>query len=271
MPTHWLCHQLTTASLLLGAMAAAFGAEPADSRMPLKVLWVEGSHPARSVWRVSATPGPGDSNALARVVTARDWPAGLVPMFAVESEGHVTLRRVPPVGRENFSDPLFFALPPENEPQATRLAGRWRLESRSREGRHHRLAMDWSALGERAAGRLDQDTDFRFAYLTGATWKEDRLSLTVEYIADRYEMSGVWTNGILRGSWRQVPEGDEGTWEAVRPLPEGTIPPVERVLPLYEWRRDDGKERRYTVGDTAAGDGWHREPHPLCRVWPPAP
>ncbi|MBN8247307.1 MAG: hypothetical protein J0L84_07670 [Verrucomicrobia bacterium] len=265
---------LLTLLLPLGVVPTRSGAETPPPPWPLAVLATQEPKPDSVVWRVfpKLESGASNSNTVARgrVIASRDWPAGRVPVFAVESESRVTLRRVPPVGRENFSEPLFFALPPEDEPQAIRLAGRWRLESRSREGRQHRLAMDWSTLGEQAAGRLDQETDFRFAYLTGATWKADRLSLTVEYIADRYEMSGVWTNGVLRGSWRQVPEGDDGTWEAVRPIPERTIPPAESVLPLFEWRRDGDKDRRYTVGDAHPGDGWQREPRPLCRVWPPS-
>lgn len=262
--------RLATTVLLTGAILRLLGDGPVLPTHPLSVLWIQNDGGGNPSWSVSPSPGSGKTNAVpqCRVIAARNWPAGLVPVFAVESEGRVALRRMPPLGRENFSEPLFFALPPEDEPQAARLAGRWRLESRSREGRQHRLAMDWSTLGERAAGRLDQDTDFRFAYLTGATWKANQLTLTVEYIADRYEMSGIWTNGVLRGSWRQVPEGDEGTWEAARPDPERTIPPADGVLPLYEWRRKDSEDRRYTVGDAAPGNGWVQEPRPLCRVWP---
>lgn len=264
---------LISAALLLGFRALSVAQTPTPPPYPLEILWSGDTESGRSVWRVSQKPGPADADFVARgrVVTARHWPAGLIPVFAVESEGGISLRRIPPLGRENFSDPLFFALPPQDEPEATRLAGRWSLSSQSGEGRQYRLAMDWSVLGERAAGRLDQDTDFRFAYLTGATWRENRLQLTVEYIADRYEMEGVWTNDVLRGTWKQVPEGDEGTWEAVRPPQEGAIPPADGMLPFYEWQRDSVGERRYTVGDPSPGDGWKRQPRPLCRVWPLMP
>ncbi|MCW5556823.1 MAG: hypothetical protein KIT22_03140 [Verrucomicrobiae bacterium] len=264
------CLLQTALLLLLSFRVVSLGQTSTPPPYPLEILWSQDADPGSCVWRVSRKPGPADSGSVAhcRVVTARHWPAGLVPVFAVESEGRISLRRMPPSGDENFSDPLFFALPPEDEAEAARLAGRWDLESRSLDGRQHRLAMEWSVLGEQAAGRLDQESDFRFAYLTGATWRENHLQLTVEYIADRYEMRAVWTNGVLRGTWKQVPEGDEGAWEAVRPPQGGTIPPADGGLALYEWRRDSGAERRYTLGNASSGEGWKREPRPLCRVWP---
>src|SRR5688572_8672799 len=58
-------------------------------------------------------------------VTTNVWPAGLVPIFAVEKTNRVELRRYPARGDENSSEPLFYALPPEDEPDATKIAGRW--------------------------------------------------------------------------------------------------------------------------------------------------
>src|SRR5687767_8474623 len=58
-------------------------------------------------------------------VCTNSWPAGLVPVFAVEKTNRVELRRRPGLGQENFSEPLFFALPPGNEPEAAKVAGRW--------------------------------------------------------------------------------------------------------------------------------------------------
>ena len=43
----------------------------------------------------------------------RDWSPGLVPIFAVEKHGRWELRRRPGKGQENFSEPLFLALPPD--------------------------------------------------------------------------------------------------------------------------------------------------------------
>ncbi|MBX3731035.1 MAG: hypothetical protein KF791_00420 [Verrucomicrobiae bacterium] len=251
----------------------------------LMVVWAFGQgHPPEvlsTVWRI---PGPGGGGTwgverpdrpapttairVFRGVVSKAWPEGLVPVFAIEGEGRAELRRLPPLGRENFSDPLCFLLPPEGEPDAALLAGRWTLESESEEGRRHRLAMEWSVAGERAAGRLDQETDFRFAYLTGATWRQRQLEVMVEYISDRYEMSGTWEQGRLRGTWRQVPEGDSGRWEARRPERVRALPPSADTLPLFEWRRDGGSARWYGVGESSPGDGWRREPLPIGRAWP---
>src|SRR5687767_11347178 len=58
-------------------------------------------------------------------VCTNDWPPGMVPIFEVEKANRFELRRRPPRGQENFYAPLFFALPPEDEPDAAKLAGRW--------------------------------------------------------------------------------------------------------------------------------------------------
>ena len=49
---------------------------------------------------------------------SNEWAAGLAPIFIVEKTNRLELRRRPPRGRENFAEPLFFALPPEDEPGA---------------------------------------------------------------------------------------------------------------------------------------------------------
>ena len=58
-------------------------------------------------------------------VVTNGWPTGLVPVFAVEKANGVELRRRGLAGEENTSEPLFFALPPEDEPDAAKVAGRW--------------------------------------------------------------------------------------------------------------------------------------------------
>src|SRR5688572_17015549 len=44
-------------------------------------------------------------------ICTNSWPAGLVPVFAVEKTNRVELRRRPALGQESFSEPLFFAHP----------------------------------------------------------------------------------------------------------------------------------------------------------------
>jgi len=204
-----------------------------------------------------------------RAVAGRFWPAGLVPVFAVESNGRFELRRLPPLGRENFTDPLFFALPLADEPEVARVAGRWSCISRGAEGNQNRLTFEFAVLGERIAGRFDQDTDYRFAFITGGTWRTNGLELAVEHINDRYALTGSWRDGRLTGEWQQLPDGDRGTWEATRPRAEGIVPPESGAVALYEWRRGPDGARRYLLESEKADPGWERTAQPLGRVWPP--
>src|SRR5687767_1891668 len=41
-------------------------------------------------------------------VCTNSWPAGLIPIFAIDKTNRVELRRRPALGQENFSEPLFF-------------------------------------------------------------------------------------------------------------------------------------------------------------------
>ena len=204
-----------------------------------------------------------------RALRAGTWPAGLVPVFVVELEGRTQLRRVPLRGRENFTDPLFFALPPDDEPSAGFLAGRWNLVSASAGGHRHRLAMDLTVLEDRVVGRLDQNSDYRFAFLTGGTWRSNQLALNIEYINDRYILSAADFEGRLSGTWRQEPDGDSGTWEATRAPAGARLPDPAESVPLVEWRRESDGALDYLPGARSPGDGWRRSDRPLCRVWLP--
>ncbi|MBL9175526.1 MAG: hypothetical protein JNL10_18430 [Verrucomicrobiales bacterium] len=260
---------MATLGLLL-VMRNALGDEPLPE-YPLVKVWMERSVDHREEWR-AAPPEPrraGEvpTEAQFRGVFSRLWPGGLVPIYAVELEARVELRRLPMKGRENFSEPLFFALPPADEIDAGRICGRWNLASASKAGRRDRLSMEIAVDGTQVAARLDQETDFRFAFLTGGVWESNRLSVTVEYLNDRYAMTGEESGGVLRGTWRQTPEGDEGIWEAKRPAPTGRIPSPADAVPLFQWTRPADGSRRYLVEGRSPGEGWVREARELCRVW----
>lgn len=268
---------MATVGLAL-ALRDARGADvPAElpPEYPLVKVWMEKLPDHREEWR-AAPPGPNragevPSEAQFRGISVRYWPAGLVPIFAVDLETHVELRRLPMKGRENFSEPLFFALPPAEELQAGRICGRWTLTSASRAGRRDRMALEIAVLGKQAAARLDQDTDFRFAFLTGGIWESNRVTFTVEYVNDRYALTGEEEAGILRGTWRQLPEGDDGVWEAKRPTQTGRIPSLDEVTPLFQWTRPADGRRKYLLEGKSPGDGWVREERELCRVWKATP
>ena len=206
-----------------------------------------------------ATSGPSF-----RVVATDSWPQGLVPVFVVETEKTFELRRLPARGQENFTEPLFFALAPEDEPHAVEIAGRWSCTATNMQRSRHSPDLELAVDGERVAGRFGQQGEYRVASISGGTFRSNRLELEVEWVQDRYTLMGEWQNGKLSGSWRQQDDSDHGTWEAIRSEPPPKIPVTTNLVPLYEWRR--GHERCYSTAKMNE-PGWQRMGRPLCRVW----
>ncbi|HAV64754.1 MAG TPA: hypothetical protein DCY13_20600 [Verrucomicrobiales bacterium] len=203
-------------------------------------------------------------------VTAREWPTGLVPVYAFERRGVYQLGRLPPRGRENFIEPLFFALAPGHDTNATRIAGRWRVVATHREGSVSELGWELAVEGEKLAGRFDQNTDYRFAYVTEGVWRTNRIELKVDYINDRFEIGGGVTNGLAGGSWRRTDDGDSGSWTARRPPDNesATVPSLVGV-PLFEWTHAESGRRRYRLEHETLPAPWSRSMLPLCLVWNP--
>jgi hypothetical protein len=196
-------------------------------------------------------------------VVSASWPAGLVPLFAVEDENKFELRRLPPRGIENSSEPLFFALPREDEPHATRIAGRWSCAATNAQGGKHFPDWELAIDGERIAGRFSPQGEYRVAYITGGTFRSNRFELYSEYFQDRYTLRGQLRGGQLAGTWRQHDDSDRGTWSATRD-DSPVVPAATNIAALYEWRR--GNENRYGT-ESPSGEGWQRATKPLCRVW----
>jgi hypothetical protein len=197
-------------------------------------------------------------------VTTNIWPAGMVPIFAVEKTNRVELRRRPARGDENSSEPLFYALPPEDEPEATKIAGRWECLGVRGTGTKEFFGWDLCLDGENVAGRFDQFTDFRFARIVDGAFRSNQFEMRIEYIMDAYLVKGTWQDGKMKGEWTRVDESENGTWEATRP--KFIVPPATNVSALYEWRRGDDA-RRYRLEDEKLGPEWQRGVRPLCRVW----
>ena len=257
-------------ALVLGTFVS-WDCSIAGEALSLTPVWREKRVGQADTWLVGGgrdRETKGDVVPEFRAVISSHWPAGLVPLFAIETEGRVELRRLPMKGRENFTDPLFFALPPADEPTAVLLAGRWNLISKSAAGHQHRLAMELCVWGERVAGRLDQNTDYRFAFLTSGTWRSHHLTLDIEYINDRYSLTAAESDGVLKGTWGQQPDGDTGTWEATRVVVGGRLPDGTGAIPLREWRRKGDGWVDYRLGTDSPGEGWEPAVRPLCRVWP---
>ena len=173
-------------------------------------------------------------------VVTNNWPTGLVPIFAVELTNHIELRRRPRRGKENGTEPLFFALPPQDEPEAAKVAGRWELEAVRYGGTKDFPVWELAVEGDQVSGRFDQNTDYRFAYLMGGTFQSNVLELRVEYINDAYIIQGTWNADTMNGRWRRADHSEDGPWQATRPA--AVVPPNTNVVNLYEWRRNDARD-----------------------------
>lgn len=203
------------------------------------------------------------TTAFVAVVSAQ-WPEGLVPIFPVGHEdGRFELRRVPRQGQDSNAEPLFFALPREDETNAIRIAGKWHCASTNAQRSVHSPDFELAVDGERVGGRFDPMGEYRVAFITGGTFRSNRLELTVEYINDRFFLTGDWRDGMLSGTWRAHDDMDRGKWVATRSQPAPTLP-TGRAVALYEWKNAAG-QRRYSIDEKMPG--WTRESKPLCRVW----
>jgi hypothetical protein len=264
------------ATALLVTLGFAFGAEPASNSRALAA-----QHPNRlslsPVYRLKAVEGrqlfvtrsergfenlPVEGIAF-YAVTTNEWPAGLVGVFAVEHPKRFELRRRSPRGDENSVEPLFFALPPEDEPDAAKIAGRWQCQAIRGNGSKAYLGWDLNIEAGRLSGRFDPSSEYRVAYLAGGLFQSNHIELRVEYINDVYLLVGEWRAGQLKGMWRQSDDSEHGVWEAARVVHE--LPAGEETAALFEWRRDEG--RRYALEGEEMGVGWERAARPLCRVW----
>jgi len=209
-----------------------------------------------------AKPKPDIEGIAFVAVCTNAWLSGLVPIFAVEKTNRFELRRRPPRGQENYSEPLFFALPPDDEIDAREIAGRWEVDAVRGDSRVN-CALELAVETNTVAGRFDQYSEYRFADMMGGSFRSNVLQLRVEYTGDVYLLSATLTNGHLKGDWRRNDNSEIGTWKASRRDIEFTT--STNVVELYEWRR--GQERRYTVGAERLDAGWERAGRPLCKVW----
>jgi hypothetical protein len=200
-----------------------------------------------------------------RAVVTNAWLTGLAPIFAMNKTNQIELRRRPPRGQENFSEPFFFALPLPEEREAAQLNGRWDCRA-TREGSKPSPVFELAAVGNQVFGRFDQNTDYRFAFITGGSFRSNWLELRVEHIQEAYLLTGHWRDGELRGQWRHSDDSENGTWEASRPR---SPLPSNKTVALYEWRRLADSALCYAVEGEPMSSDWERAPRPLCRVWRP--
>jgi len=198
-------------------------------------------------------------------VITNDWPTGLVPIFMVEKTNWFELRRRPVRGQENDFEPLFFALPPADEPDATKIAGHWDGRAVRGNGDKDFPAWELTIEGDQVSGRFDQDSQYRYAYLAGGTFRSNRLELRAEHNNEVYLLNGEWREGRISGVWHHADATERGTWEATRR--ESCVPASSEIVALYEWRRPLDNGRRYALEGEEMEPSWERSPRPLCRVW----
>ena len=200
-------------------------------------------------------------------VTADEWPAGLVPVFPVARDGgYFELRRLPARGMENVTDPLFFALPNEDDHDAAVISGTWQCSATNSEGSAHSVTWQLGIDGPRVGGRFDPQTEYRFASIVGGTFRSNQLELVVEHTNDRFLLNGTRRGNTFSGTWHQVEGPQLGGWTARRPTVRN-IATTNASVPLYEWTMQGQPARRYLTAGEQAGEGWQRAAHPLCRVW----
>jgi hypothetical protein len=203
------------------------------------------------------------------VVVSQTWPEGMVPVFALDAEhGSFELRRLPPRGLENSADPIFFGLPRIDETNAAKIAGTWSITATNANRSVHHMTWELAADDSSIGGRFDPASEYRVAYVTSGRFESNVLQLQIDYSNDRYEVSGQWNGGRMEGAFKQFDGDDRGVWAGIRgAAPAWQLPSKTRIVPLFEWTRSGGREKRYCAGDISPGDGWRRGSRPLCRVW----
>ncbi len=265
------CAPVLTALLLLMGIHAARCETPGDPGLqpvPVEVPGLQITGPAGPSNMPALAGGNERVDPVFHAVKSKAWPAGLVPIFGFERRGIFQLSRTPKTGWENLLDPVFFALPRADETNAHALAGGWSMKAVHEDGHSDELRWELTTEGEQVAGRMDPDTDYRFATVSGGTWTGNRLQLKVDYINDHFELSGRLVDGMLSGRWRRTDDGDRGEWRATRST---STPVVDastfRIAPLYEWTHRTSGLKRYSLDSTGVDSSWRRTEAPICRVW----
>lgn len=257
--------------LLLAAAGTGNGQSPAGELVTVFQVTPTNGHPTWITSQQTNLPAYSgrDRRPVWQGLASREWPTGLVPVFAVERQGVTELRRRPLRGQENFTDPLFFAWPPAPETNAAAITGRWWVRTRSHQTETvHELAWELTVEGGKIAGRFDPATDYRFAHITGGDWERNQLRLNVDYINDRFELTGEWLAGQLSGRWRRTDDGDGGEWSAERPVVAGLPPAGEaELVALHAWQHPNETRRHYGITPPDPAAGWERVEPALGRVW----
>ena len=204
-----------------------------------------------------------NSTPMFKALTAMHWPAGYVPVFAVEREKSFELRRRAPRGQENFTEPAFFGLPLTTDTNAL-YSGRWIVEATREDGSKPFLAWDLAVEEENVSGRLDQDTDYRHAFVTGGKIKASLLELNIDYINDKFLIIGTVVSNRLTGSWSKLDKSESGTLVAFRPPFLNIRRPSTKLVKLHPWESKEAV--RYRPEGIPLPAPWQKQ-EAICLVW----
>ncbi len=258
-------------ALLLFTAGTASGAE-SEATPLVEIFEVVSTHQARAWITASQTNLTGfrelEKRPVWRAVVNESWSPGLIPIFAVERRGITELRRRPPRGQENFCDPLFFAVPPLGETNTADLAGRWQIQAIDDDGHRHRPVWELTVEGDEVSGRFDPDTEYRFAFINGGTWRSNRIELRVENVNDHFTLTGELADSRLTGTWRRTDGEQSGTWTGERPdRPFDEAGQRPGLIELWIWQSPETPAPRYGAEPPDGNGRWRRSAQPLCRVW----
>ena len=264
----WLC----AGELVVGAELPRPGSSRPSAALPpvARAVWLQPDATLGERFVIDSgptSPAAGTTNnpPVFFAFPPTQWWRGLVPLFEVERGGSLELRCRPAKGMENATEPFCYVLPLPDELNAINLVGRWECTATRSNGSESWFVWELASDGNRLSGRFDQGTEYRVAFLTGGEVHSNRVTLTVEYIEARYELTGEWQTNRMFGSWRQLGEEERGRWRATAiPSMEPGLTNTEGV-PLFEFRR--GRARRYLPAPRSPGPDWERAARPLGRVW----
>ncbi len=245
---------------------------PASQPPPRFLLLDHGPGKREARHSLSSTQAPG-SRVIAEVLPPDAHPRGAVALFDVFTRGHAELRRLPARGCEDAAVPLCRVLElGDAGPALPGVDGRWRVVAKGPDGSVNRLTWEWWADGPELAGRFDPDTDYRFAQVERGRRDGGRVAFFVQYIQDRYEITGTAAGEGWGGSWRKLGDDGHGTWSAERAshgTSGGNDPAPRRDPPrvLQRWaRKSDGSVWHGLEGTVPPGDGWAMDGE-LGRAW----
>jgi len=266
--SHWLARRIAALMWTATLIAAETPAPGGDAKWRLVPVYrTENESGERLTMEDAPGPEAGRTDAPAfYAVASREWLPGLVPLFSIEKSGRFELRRRPRPAHENFTEPFVFVLPPESEPDASRIAGAWSIEGTRGDGSKIDLGWELSYENGAVVGRFDQAGEYRWASIRAGSFRTNHLELRVEHIAEAYALTGTLRDGFLQGTWKHLGETEEGQWEARR---SGTpIRWAGSTAHLYEWTSTaTGRKRYTTMPENAPSLEWIRSPQPLGRVW----